>query len=38
MESFCSEDVKGLARAMFEVPAEINPAIKDASNLLAKSR
>jgi hypothetical protein len=38
MENFCSDEVKELAGAMLKVQAEINPAIKDASNPFAKSR
>jgi hypothetical protein len=35
---FCSEDIKELAGAMLKVQAELNPAVKDASNPFAKSR
>ena len=38
MDTFCSDDIKELAGAMLKVQAEINPAIKDASNPFAKNR
>jgi hypothetical protein len=38
VDVFCSDDIKELAGAMLKVQAEINPAIKDASNPFAKSR
>jgi hypothetical protein len=38
MDEFYSDDIKELASAMLKVQAEINPAVKDASNPFAKSR
>jgi hypothetical protein len=38
MESFCSDNIKDLATAMLKVQAELNPAVKDASNPFARSR
>ena len=38
MDSFCSEQVDKLARALIKVQEQLQPAIKDANNPFIKSK